>query len=182
MTTTPARWCVLVAAVSSGCVVHAGVSTGFVARDAGLVHRGSCDAKDYVRAVGASCERVPGAVVVGPEMDGFAAKAAFDDDICRSWNSGRAAPWSIGLDFGERRELDAILLVPRSSGPATHSIEVSSDGVTFVPALVVTGELLAAQSYAIVLPQPASGRYLRVATSKAEGPVAWREIVPLTCP
>ena len=178
-----ARWCLgAVIALGVGCGIEVSASTGYIARDMGFKHRGSCNADDYVRAVGPTCERVAGAVVVGPEMDAFAAKAAFDNDMCRSWNSGRAAPWSIGLDFGERRDIDAIFLVPRTSGPATHSVEVSSDGVTFVVALVVTGELLAAQSYAIVLQQPASGRYLRVTTTQAEGPVAWREIVPLYCP
>jgi hypothetical protein len=169
------------AVAATSCAMHE-VSTGFVARDVGLVTRGSCDAESRIAAVGESCQRVRGAVVVGPEMDAGAAKAVFDDDLCRSWNSGRPAPFAVGLDLGGSQRIDAIFLMPRWNGPAMHSIEVSSDGLTFVPVLVVGGELLAAQGYAVLLPEPATGRYLRITTTQSEQPVAWREIAPLSCP
>ncbi len=170
------------AALGAGCSVHlaAHSSASVVARDLDVIQRGTCAVEPLVREVGPECRRVVGDVAAGPDLDPAIARAAVDDDTCRTFHAGAAPRW-IALDFKRTRDVTAVLLLPRSDGQATHVLEASDDGVTWNGVLVFTGPLSSEQGYALVLPEPVSTRWLRVSTTSATAPVAWRDIVPLDC-
>lgn len=153
-----------------------------MARELGVVTRGSCAIEPLVIAAGPTCARVSGEVEVESGLDEAAARAAMDGDTCRTWNAGTTGPVSLGVDFGAPKRVSAVLLMSRDGGAATHTIEASDDGTTYRQLIVVTGELAAGQPYAIYLPEEVTTTHLRVRTTKSSYPVTWREIVPLTCP
>src|SRR5262245_54354815 len=109
-----------IAAISvffAGCMAQIRVDAGF-AREIGVVQRGSCSTTPLVLEVGATCARIDGDVIVLPGLDAKSAEAAFDEDICRSWNAGGRAPKWVGLDFGMARPVSAVLLVAAGGGQA----------------------------------------------------------------
>jgi hypothetical protein len=158
-----------------------------VARDLGVLRaRGSCAAAAIIEDLAPGCARLAGRVRAGTpassQLDPAAAGAAFDGDVCRTWNSGRAAPAWIAIDFGENRSVGGVLLVPGGEGSAgaAHAIETSEDGEAFETRVVLAGEMAPARGHAVMLDPPVAARHVRVSTS-GSGPVIWREIIPLEC-
>jgi hypothetical protein len=135
-----------------------------------------------VREAAPGCARLPGRARVAPPLDPLAAAAAFDGDVCRTWNSGGPAPTWIAVDLGDVHPVGGVLLVPEVKGsPAvTHVVEVSEDGEAFRPVAVLTGEMLSLQPHTVRFDPPLQARHLRVSTTHWDR-VVWREIVPLSC-
>jgi hypothetical protein len=154
-----------------------------IARDAGMLPvRGSCAVAPMIHRLAPGCARLTGRVRVAPPLDPAAAAAAFDGDLCRTWNSNSPAPTWIGVDLDEPRAIDGVLLVPEVKGSpeVTHVLESSEDGEAFRPAVVLTGEMVSAEGYVVEFAPGLQARSLRVSTERSDR-VVWREIVPLSC-
>jgi hypothetical protein len=154
-----------------------------IARDLGVLKvRGSCAAAALIEDLAPGCARLDGRTRVAAPLDPGAAAAAFDGDVCRTWNSGRAAPAWIGVDLGGGRMIGGVILVPGGEGSAgaAHVVETSEDGETFEPRVVLTGSMAPARGHAVQFDPPIEARHVRVSTTGA-GRVVWREIIPLGC-
>jgi hypothetical protein len=170
------------ALASTACTAHVSVSgRSRIARDLGIVTRDSCEMDELLARVG-RCVALPGRVEAAPGLDAVSAGAAFDGDVCRSWNGGPNGDgrW-IGLDLGAPQHIDGILLVARHGGSATHVVDVSNDGTTFTTAVVLTGEIAMDQAWALKV-DPTTARWVRVTTTgSSAGAPSWREVSVLDC-
>ncbi|GAC1365465.1 MAG: hypothetical protein NVSMB47_16830 [Polyangiales bacterium] len=142
----------------------------------------ACGDAPLIAAAPATCTRLTGAALSsGAETP--ATSEAFDGDVCSTWTAGGPAPRFAAIDFGARRLVSGLLLVPETEQPGRmrHVIEASDDGVIFHTLYVVDASMAGGHVYEVKMPTPFSARALRVSTTASPSWVAWREIAPLTC-
>src|SRR5262245_23468511 len=93
---------IVIALASAACGAVDGPSAesptpgGDLARELGILSRGTCRLDPLVEDAVPGCRALhptpKGGVLVSDGLDAEAARAAFDGDVCRSWNSGGPAP------------------------------------------------------------------------------------------
>ncbi len=110
------------------------------------------------------------------------AKAAFDGDTCTKWSADSE---SAEVDLGGTRDLSGVLLVAEQSpkAGAVHVLElVGRDGKT-IARFEVSTPLFSAHAFAgvFVTEKTIAASKIRIHTSRAAGPVVWREILPYAC-
>ena len=150
--------------------------------DVATIAEKSCGDAPVIAAAPSTCTRLTGAAMSsGAEMP--ATSEAFDGDVCTTWSAGGPAPRFAAIDFGAKRLVSGLLLVPATDPPGRmrHVVEASDDGVTFHTLYIVDSPMQSGHVYEVKLPLPFSARTLRVSTTDAPRWVAWREIVPLAC-
>jgi hypothetical protein len=108
---------------------------------------------------------------------------AFDGDVCTIWNAGGPAPRFAAEDFGQKRVVSSIVIVPsmEKNGRMRNVIEASDDGITYHTMYIVDQEMQSGHAYEVKIPTPFAARALRVSTTESASFVAWKEIVALEC-
>lgn len=106
---------------------------------------------------------------------------AFDGSACTVWNAGQLAPQTLIADLGEPGFVDGLVIVPDASGVVTVVIESSLDGKAFDPAHRVEADLRGGTPQQMQFPQTLRAQFLRIATERAPGAVAWRDVVVFHC-
>jgi len=108
---------------------------------------------------------------------------AFDGDLCSVWNAGGPPPRFAAEDFGQKRVVSGLIIVPsmEKNGRVRNVVEASDDGITYHTMYILDQELQSGHAYEVKLPTPFAARGLRVSTTDSTSFVAWREIVGLEC-
>ncbi|MBI5478035.1 MAG: discoidin domain-containing protein [Deltaproteobacteria bacterium] len=130
--------------------------------------------------LGEGCRRI--APVAARGSNGADATAAIDGDARTMWNAGAHPPQAVALDLGAPFVVRGLLGVAAMTpdGEATHVVETSRDGVSFVPRLRLARALRNLEIVDLTF-APVVARYLRVVTEASPSWVAWFELVPVTC-
>lgn len=142
-----------------------------------------CDALRLLEDLDPKCRRVE---IKQSAATGMASEierdAATDLDLCAAWSSGGAAPQSIAFDFGTPRSITRVIVVPEMTegGKARHAFEGSEDGKVFEEITVMEGHLQSGVAVTAELPN-APHRFLRIKSTSSPSPIAWREVIPLSC-
>jgi hypothetical protein len=141
-----------------------------------------CGKKQIVDVVPTTCVPIHGA----PMSSGSTTEEtveAFDGDVCTVWNAGGPPPRFAAEDFGQKRVVSGLVIVPsiEKNGRQRDVIEASDDGITYHTMYVLDQEMESGHAYQVKIPTPFAARGLRVSTTDSTSFVAWKEIVGLEC-
>lgn len=141
-----------------------------------------CGARNVNDALPSSCVPLHGtAMSSGADLPPVT--EAFDGDVCTIWNAGGPAPRGAAEDFGQKRVVASLVLVPsmEKNGRMRNVIEASDDGITYHTMYIVDQDMLSGHAYEVKIPTPFAARAVRVSTTDAPGFVAWKDVVALEC-
>ncbi len=153
-----------------------------VPRDLGGLAPGDCKTRSFVDQLGA-CTALPTAQVSGSGTTANIGSVS-DGDACTAWSAGGVPPQNVDIDLGQASAITALVLIPDltpPTGDVEHDIRVMSPSGAVRLHIDVEGSMTSGHGYAVQVPGVTDGRFVRIATLKAPGWVAWREIVPLAC-